>query len=148
MGGFHPDGMPPNLSRFRGDGETYVSRYIQKRGYKTIYNPKATVFHWISKERMNPEYLYKRMFLQGISDSFTYIRTYKRLGELKQNQNMADSIQDVLQKGHCDGFNYHHKEVKNDPELLKWVLKENYFDCNLTKEDRIYEQNRRMVKEA
>lgn len=26
------------------------------------------------------------------------------------------------------GFDFHQNEVKNDPELLRWVLKENYFD--------------------
>ena len=27
-GGFHPDGMPDHLLRYRGDGESYISRYI------------------------------------------------------------------------------------------------------------------------
>lgn len=27
-----------------------------------------------------------------------------------------------------EGFNFHQNEVKNDPELLKWVLKENYLE--------------------
>src|SRR5262249_31079384 len=30
-GGFHPDGFPEQLTRFRGDGETYVSRYLATR---------------------------------------------------------------------------------------------------------------------
>jgi len=131
LGGFHPDGMPPDLFRFRGDGETFVSRYIQENGFKAVYNPNATVFHWVSRERMTPEYLYKRMFLQGISDSFTYIRNYKRPGELKKYEKRADIIQNTLNKGYCDGFNYHHNEVKIDSELLRWVLRENYFDYRL-----------------
>jgi type IV secretory pathway VirD2 relaxase len=122
----------------RGDGETYLSRYIQKQGYKTIFNPKATVFHWISEKRMTLEYLYKRMFLQGISDSYTYIRNYNRIGDLKQYEIKTDSIQDVLHKAHCNGYNYHHSEVQNDPELLKWVLKDNYMDYKMTKEDLLY----------
>ncbi|MDY7033025.1 MAG: glycosyltransferase family 2 protein, partial [Thermodesulfobacteriota bacterium] len=43
-GGFHPDGMPNEMIRYRGDGETAVSRYVQKKGYLSIYNPKASVY--------------------------------------------------------------------------------------------------------
>jgi len=76
-GGFHPDGMPQELIKFRGDGESYISRYILEKGYKTVYNPKASVYHLVSNSRMTLEYFEQRAYNQGISDSFSEIRSSK-----------------------------------------------------------------------
>lgn len=73
-GGFHPDSMPQDLIRFRGDGETWVSKYIQSRGYKALYNPGASVYHWVPASRMTTEYFFCRSYSQGISDSYAAIR--------------------------------------------------------------------------
>jgi glucosyl-dolichyl phosphate glucuronosyltransferase len=73
-GGFHPDGMPQELIRYRGDGETALSSKISNRGYKILYNPKTSVKHIIPKSRMSEDYFCTRVFNQGISDSFTEIR--------------------------------------------------------------------------
>lgn len=72
--GFHPDGFPQDMIKYRGDGESYISEYIRKYNYKTIYNPKASVYHFVPKSRMTIDYFCKRAFNQGISDSFTNIR--------------------------------------------------------------------------
>jgi hypothetical protein len=72
--GFHPDGFPQEMIKYRGDGETYVSDYIRQNNYKTIYNPKASVYHFVPKSRMTIDYFCKRAFNQGISDSYTEIR--------------------------------------------------------------------------
>jgi glucosyl-dolichyl phosphate glucuronosyltransferase len=74
-GGFHPDGFPEQLSRFRGDGETYVSRYIAAKGYKAFYHPEASVYHHVPESRMTIEYLCRRAYNEGISSSYTKIRT-------------------------------------------------------------------------
>jgi len=81
-GGFHPDAMPQELIRYRGDGESYVSRYLQEQGYITLYHPKASVYHFVSKERMTESYFCKRAYNQGISDSFTQIRASGGLFEV------------------------------------------------------------------
>lgn len=73
-GGFNPDAMPQELIRLRGDGETAVSRYIKTKGYKALYNPLASVYHWVPVSRMTTEYFGLRSYNQGISDSFTAIR--------------------------------------------------------------------------
>jgi len=72
--GFHPDGFPQEMIKYRGDGESSVSNYIQKHNYKTLYNPKASVYHFVPKNRMTIDYFCKRAFNQGISDSFTNTR--------------------------------------------------------------------------
>ena len=55
--GFHPDGMPSKLTKYRGDGESYVARFVLSKGYKSVYNPQASIFHLISKEKMTIDYL-------------------------------------------------------------------------------------------
>jgi glycosyltransferase involved in cell wall biosynthesis len=145
VGGFHPDSMPQSLRRFRGDGESWVSRAIADMGLKSIYNPDASVYHCIPKGRTTFDYFQKRAFAQGISDSYAQIRypgngetlkdkikqleialkrTVKRMLFIDRESVKLDRI---IAKGYKAGFSFHQKEVKNDPELLEWVLKENYF---------------------
>lgn len=173
-GGFHPDAMPQEIIRYRGDGESYVSRYILEHGYKTLYHPKASLFHHVPKERMTLKYFYHRAYIQGISDSFTRMRKDSGLDindcrnkdkNMKGTDNQAsyinfakiyrllkwgassiknravlykkkmfpteyDRIRDGMKKGHREGYRYHQEEVKKDPKLLEWVLRENYLGEN------------------
>ncbi len=128
FGGFHPDSVPKELLRFRGDGETAVSQAIDKKGYKTIYNPKASVYHWVSTEKMTYDYLYKRAFAQGISDSYTRIRNNGFPSESQQYNSGAGEVNKIIHKGYYDGFDFHQKSVFKDPDLLKWITKSNYID--------------------
>jgi glucosyl-dolichyl phosphate glucuronosyltransferase len=72
--GFHPDGMPGQYIRFRGDGETYVTRYVGAKGYKAFYHPTASVYHCVPRSRMTIEYICQRAYNEGISSSYTQIR--------------------------------------------------------------------------
>jgi hypothetical protein len=38
------------------------------------------------------------------------------------------NIKERLNRAHLAGYNYHQNEVRKDPELLKWVLQESYWD--------------------
>jgi glycosyltransferase involved in cell wall biosynthesis len=78
-GGFHPDGMPPELIRYRGDGETYISQYVHSKGLRAYYQPEASVCHYVSAARMTEEYFHRRFFNQGISDSYSEIRSTRPL---------------------------------------------------------------------
>lgn len=158
-GGFHPDGMPQELIKFRGDGESYVSRYIFEKGYKTVYNPKASVYHLVSNSRMTIEYFEQRAYNQGISDSFSAIRSSKRqdasiitssgkihtiLPNIKKiflrifsnvfkvfdflTDPGSIKIKSRIDKAYKKGYRYHQNEVQTDTQLLKWVMKDNYFD--------------------
>ncbi|SCX20325.1 GalNAc(5)-diNAcBac-PP-undecaprenol beta-1,3-glucosyltransferase [Agrobacterium sp. DSM 25558] len=73
-GGFHPDGFPPSLIRFRGDGETHIAAFVQNNGYSTIFHPGASVQHLVPEARMTLDYIKTRAFANGISSSFTRIR--------------------------------------------------------------------------
>ena len=74
LGGFHPDSMPSNQLRYRGDGETGLMWKFKQAGFRAWYEPDATVYHRIPKDRMSFDYLCKREYAQGISDSFSEIR--------------------------------------------------------------------------
>jgi glycosyltransferase involved in cell wall biosynthesis len=87
-GGFHPDAMPQELIKFRGDGESYISQYIADKKYTTLYNPKVSVYHFVPNNRMTEEYFCTRMYNQGISDSYTKLRTNKRFSELNDRQSI------------------------------------------------------------
>lgn len=132
-GGFHPDSMPQELIRYRGDGETHVSEYIEKNGYKAIYNPKASVYHLVPETRMTKDYFKQRAYNQGVSDSYTAVRCGKRNFFIKVllknfvkkyllNKNIE--IDESFFLGYC----YHQKQVKNDPKLLEWIKRQSYID--------------------
>ena len=135
-GGFHPDAMPPELVRYRGDGETYVSKFIFLNGYRTLYHPKASVYHWVSEERMIPSYFCKRAYMQGISDSYTKIRddeakfqwdTIFRILIKRLPQIFWGKLEAKIQISYIKGYMFHQREVRRDPVLRDWVLRKNYF---------------------
>lgn len=138
-GGFNPDGMPPELLRYRGDGESAVSWFVAGKGYRTVYNPKASVYHLVSEWRMTENYLKHRAYLQGISDSYTHIRRSRGMGfkdgfvaHIKQLgrrvKGLGSPVKTVLYKSYRQGYLFHREEVRRDRELLEWVLRENYLE--------------------
>jgi glycosyltransferase involved in cell wall biosynthesis len=139
-GGFHPDSMPQELIKYRGDGESHVSHYILEHGYKTIYHPKASVYHLVPASRMTEEYFCQRAYNQGISDSFTNMRQEKivknylqfdwklPLRKIKQilvlNKDQKRRLR--IQVAYRKGYKSHQKQVKNDDKIQEWVLRDNY----------------------
>lgn len=153
-GGFHPDAMPQELIRFRGDGETGLGEAVQAKGYAVMYEPGAIVYHRVPSERLTIEYFCQRAFNQGITDSYAEIRRkravesevphryYQKwrrglhtirtllrtfLGPESQNAPEQHPYKIRVDKSYLKGRNYHRKQVRNDPELFRYILKENYF---------------------
>lgn len=148
IGGFHPDGMPSNLIKYRGDGETAVAQAIIRKKFKSIYNPKASVYHWIPEGRLTFDYVYKRAFNAGVSASFTDIRAlylkqgipliiskfifggrnkFKRIKDILLTSILNDSdVKYHMLKGFRAGYDFHQREINDDRNLLEWVLKKNY----------------------
>ncbi len=161
LGGFHPDCIPAHLQMFQGDGETGLSLKAIEKGYKALYNPKALVYHDVPAERMTLGYFDKRYFYQGICNSYSEIRRNSgiktRLGSadikrktkhfiqllystiFKKNEVFIQRESNIekemlytrFQAMERAGYNFHQGIVKKSPTLLKWVLKENYFDYRL-----------------
>lgn len=154
-GGFHPDGMPQDLIRFRGDGETHVSKYVADNNLKCIFDSRASVYHKVTPERMTLNYFRKRGFNQGVSDSYTHLRNppeahlnrppsshqkllpilktklrtakSKALGWASQAPPAFNPAQVAFQEGYKQGFSYHQNVYASDPEVRAWVHKETYF---------------------
>jgi glycosyltransferase involved in cell wall biosynthesis len=154
-GGFHPDGVPTERLRFRGDGETHVSDVVRAAGLRTIFNSEASVRHFVSAERMTSAYMAQRAYAQGISDSYTAIRRKGGLNSpVPQNAvrglrwiravvgclirsaiTLGDSVgrelfnvRRLAALAYVKGYNFHQREVSADPTLLDWVLKRDYLE--------------------
>jgi glycosyltransferase involved in cell wall biosynthesis len=146
-GGFHPDGMPQELIRFRGDGETHVSRYVLDKGLRCVFDSRASVHHAVTSERMTMDYFRKRAFNQGISDSYSRLRNASRplhTGLSRMPLRMARKALSALHKalfqnaelrkldrisleGYREGLAYHEAAYHEDPEVRSWVHRPDYF---------------------
>ena len=147
-GGFHPDSVPRELIRFRGDGETHVSRYVLDNKLCCIYDSRASVYHAVTRERMTFDYFRQRAFNQGVSDSFTRLRnplTRRLLSDCrivvrrvlgaarrKLQRNEEDDVElrklaVFMREGYQEGFEYHRKMYKEDTRVRAWVHKPDYF---------------------
>lgn len=158
--GYHPDSFPPELIRFRGDGEGGFTAKFMQAHLVSLYSPVALAYHRIDGNRLTAEYLCRRSYNEGISRSFTTIREEHGLyGEAGKEQSgrvlrvvttalsfaagqlhsaitspgsVAQSIRVRLQlkKAYRRGFAFHQGEVKKDPVLRIWVLRPDYMGEN------------------
>lgn len=151
LGGFHPDGYPWELRRFRGDGETGLAVLAESLGLKAYYQGQTHVLHRVPASRMTPLYLERRSFLEGISSSYTQVRRNVRIPvqpdgswrdvirpfkrrlerQMALRSPTASRIRRLMAVAHEAGMRYHEDELRNDPKLFEWVLRPNYFDYSL-----------------
>jgi glycosyltransferase involved in cell wall biosynthesis len=137
LGGFHPDAVPPDMIRYRGDGETALMRQFKRKGLKSYYDPQALAFHLIGPDRMTTQYLCRRAHHQGISDSFMSIRDGGTEHDFRTvMRKLMGQIMDFLtrnrerqqmRRAYWQGFAFHQGEVKRDASLYQWVMKKDYF---------------------
>lgn len=151
-GGFHPDGVPKERLRYRGDGETHVSNYVRGSGLKAGFDSRASVHHSVSRERMTKDYFCRRYYAQGVSDSYSACRAAggvpqyqhrlrlwsasvcnRAKNALKRVLPSSDPVEAELanvlmaaQQAYWEGYRFHMKEIASDPALSAWVLKESY----------------------
>ena len=126
--GFHPDGMPNHLLMYRGDGESYVARYILEHKMKAMYYAQASVYHMIDMNRVSDSYLNYMDFRNGISSMYTYLREDGLKSGMNRLLNIAAGII------HTQKIN---SEIRGELYLLsyyifykrvrKWVHKRDYF---------------------
>lgn len=153
--GFHPDGVPKEKMRFRGDGETYVSEVVRRSGLRTQFNSRASVRHLVPKSRMTVAYFQQRAYAQGISDSFTDIRRFsgfqtpfpywlrQKLVSLKYGitsnykymrvtgdsvERILLSVQRAMAAAYREGYEFHRHEAKADLKLLEWILRKDFLE--------------------
>lgn len=141
VGGFHPDSMPPELLRRRGDGENATALAVLARGYKVLCHSEAKVYHRVTKERLTLEYLFKRAHAQGVSDSYSLTRRQgcpERLSlvtlwlnDLRHSAvnivQRRNRIERLMRTAYLEGYAWHQREIRSDPDLLSWVLRSDYW---------------------
>jgi glycosyltransferase involved in cell wall biosynthesis len=144
--GFHPDGMPAKLLKFRGDGETSISDFIKRNQWRTLYEPQVAIQHHVSKERATLSYFDRRWFAQGISDSYTEVRS--RLGlssEIRSKLKVASrffssqfgfssggTLTRRFKRSWLRGYLFHQWNVVNNQATRAWVLQEHYLGSSGT----------------
>ena len=135
LGGFRPDCVPPELQFYQGDGETGLSVALREKGYKSMYHPGALVRHHIPAVRLTKEYFRRRYFYQGVCDSYSAIRTagctdveIPSADYVPRDARQYPDLFIDFRRNFVDGFKYHLNMVKENPQLLEWVLREDYFD--------------------
>jgi len=148
--GFHPDAMPADRIHLRGDGESHVSEWIRLAGMRAVFDSGASVHHTVPASRMTSDYFSQRAYAQGISDSYTDIRTHGTsrcpvsVRIRRRARNLARHVAAAARHpttsagresgrvvrrsllGWQSGYDFHQRAVDEDPELLAWVTKENY----------------------
>lgn len=147
-GGFHPDAVPDDLLRLRGDGESHVSRYVSSRGLKAVYNPRAAVYHNVPESRMTLDYFRKRAFNQGISDSYSFIRSgwgsrrptmgFKIFVRFLQQGLIGKIFRYIvpssryislsLESSYWQGYRWHSRLFAEDEDVRHWVLRPDYLE--------------------
>jgi glycosyltransferase involved in cell wall biosynthesis len=155
--GYHPDSLPSELIKYRGDGETgFAIKFIEHK-LTCLYSPAALTRHRIGAGRLTEDYFYRRAYNQGISDSFTRIRrehymyagpgsasrgigarlagtarvVFNKVGRrLSPGSRETEHIRKLGMESYREGFAFHQEEVKKDPKLLEWVLRPDYLGKN------------------
>lgn len=150
-GGFHPDGMPRELIRFRGDGETHIARFVAAAGMKCLFHPAAAIHHKVTPERMTLGYFWQRGFNQGVSDSYTALREgdhqsdrsrvlalpyrlarggWRRLAAAWTTLRSPREVRGARAEEHAgyrEGYAFHQIAYRTDPEVRAWVHRPTYF---------------------
>ena len=160
-GGFHPDLVPAHLQRWQGDGETGLTMKVRTAGLTAVYRQDALLTHLCGPDRLNVAYFKKRAYYQGVCDSFTRIRAgeeplaspppppklswYQRLrglagqrirqrfctAETPWTKQASDVVYALTSQAYQAGRQFHQQAVADDPELLAWVRRPDFFDTDL-----------------
>lgn len=157
-GGFHLDLVPAEYQRWQGDGETGLTMKVKEFGFKARYVQGALLYHLCGPERLNIDYFMKRAFYQGVCNSYTLIRSeklssftiqggqsssirhffrsiagrvLKQLWSGSPWANEAKIVKYLSNKAEQDGWRFHQNEIANDPKLLEWVRRHDYFETDL-----------------
>ncbi|TGL10745.1 glycosyltransferase [Leptospira meyeri] len=144
LGGFHPDLSPPKWKAYQGDGESGLSMKASEKKIPAIYHPGLKVLHEIQADRFNTNYVERRFFFQGISDSFTLLRKTRKVSSLfryyvvvtllslrlmkQKTQGKELRIDLLCEKARLKGFIFHQRSFRDDLKVKNWVLEENYID--------------------
>ena len=93
--GFHPDIVPGRIQFLQGDGETGLSIKANEAKLKSLYHYEVMVYHIVPAFRLTKEYFEKRYYYQGISDSYTKLRTEHGLYLATESDNQSTARKSI-----------------------------------------------------
>ena len=143
LGGFHPECLSGDLQEYDGDGEYGLTMKAEDRDFLALYEPAATVYHFVPSDRMTLEYFKRRSYVEGIHDSYTDIRRnglptrWRRMRRAvgRAVRRMISSPADKIARDIADsrqiGFNFHRRAIRSNPKLLDWVRRPDYWHYRL-----------------
>ena len=145
LGGFHPDNIPKHLQHYQGDGETGLTEEAARRSFMALYEPRASVRHFIPADRLTLPALEDRAFYQGVADSYRESR--RRAGPargpslhaalmrppraLRARLDDRRQLKHRLWKAQVAGYRFHQLSFRTRPDVREWVLRPNYWDYRL-----------------
>jgi glycosyltransferase involved in cell wall biosynthesis len=151
LGGFHPDGLPNEFIKYRGDGETHISKLIDSGHRMAFYEPLASVTHYIPASRLKKEYFIWIAKREAISHAYYLFRDGWRFGKIKMigktiliwadfSRALFDAFRRFILKRSSDNFTLidyyfvakwhiaiHFSRILLTSKLRKWVLQPTYF---------------------
>jgi hypothetical protein len=146
-GGFHPDGFPKSKYILRGDGETHVAETLKIAGFQAKYSDFLAVGHRVPADRLNIEYLIRRMLMEGIGTSYRQIRQnadislpegltglgatdFETLVKLVKDS-MASVDPEHVDKAESTarslGYYWHQLACRDNPLIANWCRQAHYF---------------------
>lgn len=146
LGGFHPDGVPEHLKRYRGDGETGLTMKFAAAGRRADYLAGVSVRHFIPVHRMTYEFLEQRSFSQGVSDTYSRIKARGSATDLIDPNFLPNNRDSILtfghritsakklsatairKRAHATGAAFLMDQYAQDSNLREWIHRPNYFD--------------------
>ncbi len=145
LGGFHPDAFPKDRIQLRGNGEAALAQKIQASGHLIVYEPTASVYHHVSKNRLTMAYVEDRAFLEGVTGSYADGRLFRQprytqlfrmylrycLAQIKARTILRGIDREIrlrVSRGFWQGYYFHWKELRKSQGLMNWVLRENYLE--------------------
>jgi len=144
--GTNPDIFSRNLMKYSGSSEIALSYKIRDAGLKIIYEPKLTMQHIVTEERLTKKYFYERNYIEGIKKSYFDIRKTKKKLPLKQILrdfyllfkstiiiifkfgSLVHRIKYISYLYSFKGRIKHKWWVLKDKRLFEYILRDNYFD--------------------
>ncbi len=136
--GFPPDGVPSKYWAFRGEGESRVSAFAERKGYKAMYIPGASIQHRVGAGRMSKEYLYGVSFRNGCGRMSTLLRNnscfkgFLRVIKevlLLYRKNLKGEMR-IKKKYLIKGMSKMLWQYIRNPKLRKWIRQEDYLGEN------------------
>jgi len=152
LGGFNPDILPSKFRYFIGDGELGITRKVKARNIKAFFDPRLSLYHTATRERLTKEYFLHRSYTEGLMNGYTDIRKIitsgtsprfspknEQIKKLKQyikyfsilatNNSLFTFKRDMITSS-VRGYNDYLQHVAENSLVMEYIREENYLNID------------------